>query len=337
MAKRADDKKIDAGTRQQKLPLTWDDDSAAKQSDLPFEVERPAEASQSPSAEGNAPASPAPEADVEKEVLPETSPLDAVVPSPGADTEPDAHPLPSAGDENSSEEEEGCPAEPQEETDADAEVETEQAGPEPELEDTSPPAEVQIIELGKVEMTLGQRLMEARGACNLTITNVAQKTRIPKHIIEQIETDRVKELPPPIYTRSYVAQLCREYDIDPQPILTELDLLLQRREDDDTHRLVVTAQDSESGSMVQYRLAGKRGTNGNRAITPTMLAVVAAVVALAFLILAALALKQWRRHREKQEVIEAVEVVPMPATPIDLEEFIIPQQLPLKELAIPED
>jgi len=140
-----------------------------------------------------------------------------------------------------------------------------------------------------------------------------------------------------IAMRSF-GRLCRQYGIDPQPILAELDQALnQRDEEEDTHRLVVTAQDTESGSKVQYRLADRGGADGSRVITPTMLVVTSAVLVLVLLIAAAQGLKQWQRHREKQEVIEAVEVVPLPTAPTDLEEFIIPQQLPMKELAIPAD
>ncbi|MBT3378342.1 MAG: hypothetical protein HN742_10905 [Lentisphaerae bacterium] len=355
MAKRTDKEKPDAGTRQQRLPLTWDASAAARQNDLPFEVERPPSAEPEPEAAPAAPAPDTPDTPTEalqaEEVPPDESPPEPPQMSLPDENEQPAPPLPSedvplpqdtaAGPE--AEEAEAPPEESEESEESEEtaiEDESDTAPPETATpaDDTPLPEDVQIIELSTVEMTLGQRLMESRGACNLTITNVAQKTRIPKYIIEQIETDRIKQLPPPIYTRSYVAQLCREYGIDPQPILSELDQLLQRREDeDDSHRLVVTAQNSESGSKVRYRLAGRRGPNGNRVITPTMLAVAATVAVLTLLVVAGLGLRQWRKHRRKMDVIEAVEAVPMPGTPVDLEEFIIPQQLPLKELAIPSD
>ena len=206
-------------------------------------------------------------------------------------------------------------------------------------EENKPPAEAAVVALGDVSLTVGERLQEARGAANMTVSQVAQKTKIPKQIVEYLETDRTEHLPPAIYTRSYLTQLCREYAIAPDPILEEYDRMTSAAGGEEAHGkgFVVTAHDSESGSRVEYTIPGREGMPKKPATSPTVYLVSGVIIGLVVLVLSALAIYHFR-HTDGETGNAADTAATIETTPgIDLEKFVVPQQLPQKELPVPEN
>jgi transcriptional regulator with XRE-family HTH domain len=69
--------------------------------------------------------------------------------------------------------------------------------------------------------TVSRALRDARESRQYSIAQVSQKTKIPREFIENIENQAVAGLPKPVYTKSYIRQLCREYGLDAAPLLEE--------------------------------------------------------------------------------------------------------------------
>lgn len=59
--------------------------------------------------------------------------------------------------------------------------------------------------------TIGEQLHHARVGRNLSVLDVAQRTRISSRFIDSLEHGAYKELPGPVYVRKYVRELCLIY------------------------------------------------------------------------------------------------------------------------------
>jgi transcriptional regulator with XRE-family HTH domain len=196
-----------------------------------------------------------------------------------------------------------------------------------------------VVKLGETVLSLGQVLAEARGARNLTVSQVAQKTRVPKDIIEHIESDQIDQLPSPIYTRAHLVHLCEEYEVDKDTVLHDYDRLvaaLPATASGELDGIVMTSKTTESASRVQWRPAG-RGPPGERRrpLSPTMWLVAAAAVLIVVLAMVALSVQQWRRRQALSPGSEAGAGTETPVRTVNLDDYVGPQQLPLKDLAIP--
>jgi len=201
------------------------------------------------------------------------------------------------------------------------------------------PGEPKIHELGQIVMSVGQTLLEARGASNLTIAQVSQKTRVPKNYIEQLETDTLDKLPASIYTCAYIRQLCGAYSIEPAPVLD-----LYRKavgldgDHDEAADMVVTSEQTEAGPKVRYHPRSPHARfGGGRPLSATRIAVGAVIIVLAVVVLTAFVVQQLRHRRGTSDEPSAPPQPASAAVDTDLEDYIIPQQLPLKELPIPEN
>ncbi|MFO7821360.1 MAG: helix-turn-helix domain-containing protein [Lentisphaeria bacterium] len=196
------------------------------------------------------------------------------------------------------------------------------------------------VRLPSTDISLGQSLLEGRGACNMSITQVAQKTKIPLSFIEKVEADKIAELPASVYARSYISQLGRLYGMDTEPLLTEYERLSKAEgggKNKGGVRGFVLGQDGEAG-RVRYHPAGAGETDTRRlGDRLSRIAVLSTLGLLVLLVLIAFGVQQYRnfRMRQAEKTIQQA----APATPADastdLEKFIIPQQLPLRELQIP--
>ena len=207
----------------------------------------------------------------------------------------------------------------------------------PALQDEAP-GPIKVVELGQVEMTLGQALLDARGTRNLAVAQVSQKTHIPKQIIEQFETDQFQALPAPVYARSHISQLCREYSIEPKPLLDMYErMAAEAASRSGTGGLIVASEQTESGSKVVYHPEPEGGvTAPRRPFTVTTLLLRGAILVLVLLVIVALAIGKARRMRSGAGGSGSGNAEPLSAD-INLEDFIIPQELPPTELPIPED
>ncbi len=199
--------------------------------------------------------------------------------------------------------------------------------------------------------SLGVTLLSARSDCGLTIAEVASRTRISADFIKTLETERYDELPSAVYTKSYIAKLCREYKIDPAPLIRSYQTIARQIAPADGvsggQFVVAGSAGGDASSKVEYRLKARpEDGQGSGPIHPTMILVGALLAGLALLVLTALAVQQFRFRQASQQPAETTRLAEQGATEappatwpetIDLEPFIIPQQLPLKELPIPQD
>ncbi len=206
---------------------------------------------------------------------------------------------------------------------------------------TRPPRSSEpIIKLGEIDMTVGQRLLEARGARNLSIEQVVQKTRIPRQFIEQVENDQFDRLPPPVYSRSHIAQLCREYGIETEPILEEYRRQAGSEESPEpvVKRFRLNDAPSDAAAQRQFNPRIAREVVSGRLLSDiSRYAVAVALVLLLALVLLAFAVQQFKNYRRRQaEANLGTAPVTAPAESIELEELMPPQQLPLRELPFPE-
>jgi hypothetical protein len=64
----------------------------------------------------------------------------------------------------------------------------------------------------------GEQLRKAREARGLTVLQLAEKTRITRHHIENVEADRFEKLPAAVYLRGIVMSLARELRLDGQKV-----------------------------------------------------------------------------------------------------------------------
>ena len=71
--------------------------------------------------------------------------------------------------------------------------------------------------------SIGKILQEARISCGMTVKEVEAATRIRAVYIELLERDAFKELPPPVYVRAYIRNMCNLYSLDK----TMLDEIMQ--------------------------------------------------------------------------------------------------------------
>ena len=81
--------------------------------------------------------------------------------------------------------------------------------------EVAPPRPPPIPEGAPWSGELLRRVREARG---LTIQLLAERTRITRHHLENIEQDRFKALPAPVYLRGIIMSLARELRLDGQKV-----------------------------------------------------------------------------------------------------------------------
>ncbi len=193
----------------------------------------------------------------------------------------------------------------------------------------------------------GTTLKTARQRLDLQIAEVSRRTRIPKDFIEQVEAGEYQRLPPPVYSRSYIAQLCREYGLEPAACLRSYDRFASASQEPSEpgggrpFRLIVGG-DSEDGVTLSY---APRPADDFSDAEPGWLSALprlAVIVAIAFLLLlvvGAVVAQQYRNYRMRRaERIGQVELAPTGESRLrELDELAPPQELPLRELPIPAD
>ncbi|MCM8542993.1 MAG: helix-turn-helix domain-containing protein [Lentisphaeraceae bacterium] len=96
------------------------------------------------------------------------------------------------------------------------EVQTEEKS---DIEPIENPEPTEVIQDYDVQ-TLGSLLQEARLSCSFTIKDAAEATRIKSSYIIALENNEMEELPAKVYVLNYIRQLCREYNVPNEPIIT---------------------------------------------------------------------------------------------------------------------
>lgn len=62
----------------------------------------------------------------------------------------------------------------------------------------------------------GPSLRKVRQCLGISIEDIAQETRVPRHHLRHIEAENFDELPPPVYTRGFVVNFAEVLLLDPQ-------------------------------------------------------------------------------------------------------------------------
>lgn len=71
---------------------------------------------------------------------------------------------------------------------------------------------------------IGNALREARVRRGLTIDQASQETRISARFLEALEAEEFEVLPAPVYVRGFIRSYSNYLQIDPQPLLAQLNL-----------------------------------------------------------------------------------------------------------------
>jgi len=214
---------------------------------------------------------------------------------------------------------------------------------------TGRPGNGTVLKLDELPLSVGEALLEARSARGLTIPQASQQTKISASFIRTIEADEFQRLPGAFYVEKHVVSLCREYGIDAEPLLTQIRERLGESAGgrDAGQRMMVTTGETDANSRVQYRVR-----TGHEPITPWLslnpaTVLVGTVTLVVLVILIAFAVHQLRLRAENKRAT-VTEIIPVDpdGTPVevdtdavapvvDFEDFIVPQELPMKELAVP--
>jgi cytoskeletal protein RodZ len=64
----------------------------------------------------------------------------------------------------------------------------------------------------------GEMLRRARESRGMTVAQLAERTKITRHHIENVEADRFRQLPAPVYLRGIVMSISRELRLDGQKV-----------------------------------------------------------------------------------------------------------------------
>ena len=330
------DKKKQARARQQRLPLDWDDSGNEKTEDAGEKHAEPADEEGSERKPDDA--KPAPQEDRQKGNAASTAADGAEndVEQP-AGTSPET--APDKETESGTRRKGDAPAA------ASSSKKPKQAGRKDKGKGTRKSgmgakrseADGDVVHLGQIETTFGQTLLEARGACNLSIAQVSQKTKIPPRFIQAVEADKHDQLPSPIYSRSYIKQLCRTYGIPSEKILEDYDQKCGRTAE--TPQPAPPSRPPQGGHDADtaiYPRIKREVAPGKLLQNVSRYAVMIALGVLVLLVLIAFAVQQVHNYRMRQAQEKLPSDPAAERAEIELEEFIVPQTLPLKELPIPE-
>lgn len=106
-----------------------------------------------------------------------------------------------------------------------------------------------------MSMTLGEKLRQAREERGISISEVAEQTRISPHYLDLIEQDDYRTLPGGIFNKGFVKSYAKFVGIDEQEALQDYSRLIAGQEgvvDDEpkTYRPEVLTDDRATGSMI---------------------------------------------------------------------------------------
>jgi len=75
----------------------------------------------------------------------------------------------------------------------------------------------------------GAMLASARVRAGLSLSEVAERSRVGLGYLEALESDDWEALPAPVYTRGFMRLYAREVGLDPEAVVVRMDTLLDRR------------------------------------------------------------------------------------------------------------
>lgn len=106
-----------------------------------------------------------------------------------------------------------------------------------------------------MSLTLGEKLRQAREERGISISEVAEQTRISPHYLASIENDDYRTLPGGIFNKGFVKSYAKYVGLDEQEALADYSSLIASQEgvsDDEpkTYRPEVLTDDRTSGSTI---------------------------------------------------------------------------------------
>lgn len=105
-----------------------------------------------------------------------------------------------------------------------------------------------------MSLSLGEKLRQAREERGISLTEVAEQTRISPHYLESIERDDYKPLPGGIFNKGFVKSYAKFVNVDEQEALADYSRLIAANENGDDADLKVyrpeVLTDDRSGSMI---------------------------------------------------------------------------------------
>ncbi len=112
-----------------------------------------------------------------------------------------------------------------------------------------------------MEQTLGEKLRQAREARDITISEVAEQTRISPLYIESIENDDYRILPGGIFNKGFVKSFAKYVGVDEQEALQDYSRMIaeqqgsQTEEETKTYRPEVLTDDRSSSNILTIVVA----------------------------------------------------------------------------------
>jgi cytoskeleton protein RodZ len=106
-----------------------------------------------------------------------------------------------------------------------------------------------------MSLTLGEKLRQAREERGISISEVAEQTRISPHYLDSIENDDYRTLPGGIFNKGFVKSYAKYVGIDEQEALSDYSRLIANQEgvpsdDPKTYKPEVLTDDRASSSMI---------------------------------------------------------------------------------------
>ncbi len=141
-----------------------------------------------------------------------------------------------------------------------------------------------------MSLTLGEKLRQAREERGISISEVAEQTRISAHYLESIENDDYRPLPGGIFNKGFVKSYAKFIEIDEQEALQ------------DYARLIAANDSGNDGELKVYKPEVLTDDRSVGSMIPT---VVVAVIILGLMTVGVLYLVDYLRNRPEKPPVAA--------------------------------
>jgi DNA-binding XRE family transcriptional regulator len=227
---------------------------------------------------------------------------------------------------------------------------------EPETE--APPVSEAELPADPADTSVGGRLRNARLAAGLTVARVAEETCLRAQFIQALENGRYEDMLPLAFSRSYVRRLCELYCLPEGEIVKEFVAEYEKRHGprQDASFFHVAPDGDDGASKVSYVPTGVIGDHKEgRSVTVggvvaglmVLIAVALSVTTVSTLVMRHLNARRAAVEGEAKAALEGDAEATVPEgkkgtsessealPPVDVRQFILPEELPLDELPIP--
>lgn len=141
-----------------------------------------------------------------------------------------------------------------------------------------------------MSLTLGEKLRQAREERGISISEVAEQTRISAHYLESIENDDYRPLPGGIFNKGFVKSYAKFIDIDEQEALQ------------DYARLIAANDNGSDGELKLYKPEVLTDDRSVGSMIPT---IIVAVIILGLMTVGVLYLVDYLRNRPEKPPVAA--------------------------------